>query len=266
MGVNWMTEKGKIYLVTKADDLGSNHSANRAFWDAFQKGVLRNGVIMMTCDGAKEAAELFRDQRDFCMGLHLTMNAEWDHIKWEPVLPAEKVPSLVTEEGYFFRTTKELHDNRPKMDEMMAEIQAQLDLARQYGLNIRFADCHMGFSRVIDGLDREIQNWCDRNGLIYKHGPIPRLPMVESEGTPITRLLNRLKATDPGVYYIHMGHPAYDTPEMRALGHFGYPGDAVAEEREWDRRAMMDPEVVNYFHRNQIIPVTMEEALGRINR
>jgi len=261
-----MKKSDTIYLVTKADDLGSNDSANRAFIDAYHSGILKNGVIMMTCASAKEAAEQFRGAKGFCMGLHLTLNAEWDKVRWGPVLPPEKVPSIVDQNGHLFQTTRALHANRPVMEEILAELQAQLDLARQYGLEITFADEHMGFEWVLEGLDEEIDKWCRRNGLLHYNYSIPELPEIPAEGNPLERFIARLEAVEPGVYYIHMGHPAYDTPEMRELGHPGYPGETVATEREWDRLTMMDPQVVEYCKSKPVIPVTLTEALRLFGR
>ncbi len=256
-------DASKIYLVTKADDVGSNDSAHRAFFDGYKQGILRNGVIMMTCSKAKEAAEFFKNEKGFCMGLHLTLNAEWDSVKWGPVLPPEKVPSIVDKNGHLFQTTQELHDNNPKVEHILAEMQAQLDLAREYGLDIKFADSHMGFTWVVEGLADKAREWARKNGIEWgSHKPwFKRLPEVDCDGDPVEKFLARLKAAEPGIYYMHFGHPAYDTPEMRALGHEGHPGDAVAVERDNDRRRLMDPRVVEYCKEHGVIPITFTQAL-----
>lgn len=252
----------RIRLIAKADDLGSNGSANKAFFDAYERGILRNGVIMMTCASAREAAGLFREAEGFCMGLHLTMNAEWDRVKWGPVLPAAEVPSLVDENGCFFQTTQRLKDNGPRMEELLAEMQAQLDLARACGLKIRFADLHMGFAWVAEGLEEAIERWCRGNGIWFLAGGFPGLPATDAAGDPVEKLIARLQAAEPGLYYHHFGHPAYDSAEMRLLGHAGY--DGVAEEREWDRKTLMDGRMVSYCRDHGVVPVTLEEAFGSV--
>lgn len=248
----------RICLITKADDLGSSESANRAFYDCYRQGILRNGVIMTACAQAEQAAKLFRDEKGFCMGLHLTLNAEWDRVKWGPVLPREKVPSLVDENGFFYPTTKRLHDNNPDRGEIFAELQAQLDAARSYGLDIKFADTHMGFSWVLDGLDGGIREWCGQNGILYLPVDFNILPETNGEGDPVENLISRLEAAEPGVYFIHMGHPAYDTEETRMLGHAGY--ENVAAEREWDRRKLTDRRILEYFSENGVVPITLTQA------
>ena len=118
-----------VYLITRGDDCGSSHSANRAIMEAYRRGVLKNVSVMVVCPAILEAAEMFAGESDICCGLHVTMNAEWDSISWGPVLPPQRVPSLVDSRGVFFQTTKALYENKPFLDEIMLEIQAQLDKA-----------------------------------------------------------------------------------------------------------------------------------------
>ena len=244
-----------VRLITKADDVGSNHAANRAFYDAYKQGILRNGVIMTCCAGAEEAAALFRNEPGFTMGLHLTLNSEWERVKWGPVLPPGRVPSLVDGNGHFFQFPKQTRDNAPVLHEVMAELQAQLDRARSLGLDIRFADAHMGFPWILDGLEDAIRRWCGDNGILYNPSDYPELPEAASTGDPVEQFLARLRAAKPGLYYMHMGHPAYDWPEMGKLGHEGYWD--VAPEREWDRLRLMDRRVVEYFRDNPVEAVQL---------
>ena len=116
---------------------------------------------MVNCQFIEEAAEMFLDQ-DICFGIHATINAEWDNVRWGPVLPIEEVPSLVDRDGNFFQTTQALHENNPRLEEVMAELKAQLDKARELGFDIKYADMHMGFGWVIDGLDEKFNIWCQK--------------------------------------------------------------------------------------------------------
>ncbi len=260
-----MKRSDAICLVTKADDIGSNDSANRAFVEGYEKGMLRNGVIMMTCGKAEEAARRFRGETGFCMGLHLTMNAEWDRVKWGPVAPRERVPTIVDENGWLYQTTQALHDAHPSIDEILLEMDAQLDLARSYGLDIYFADAHMLFTWAVEGLENAVREWCAQRGLIFGMGDVPSLPWQAPGATASERLIAKLEGLQPGVYAVHLGHPAFDSTEMRALGHPGYDGDTVAQEREEDRRALSDPMVLRYFEQHNIVPVTLRQAIDLLH-
>ena len=48
----------RIHLITRGDDLGTNHSANAAIREAFQSGILRNASLMACCPAVEEAAEM----------------------------------------------------------------------------------------------------------------------------------------------------------------------------------------------------------------
>ena len=81
-----------------------------------------------------------------CLGLHVTLNAEWDAVKWPPVLARERVSSLVDERGYFWPTPDEAQRHGAREDEMLAEIEAQLARMRGAGLTVSYIDEHMGVS------------------------------------------------------------------------------------------------------------------------
>lgn len=249
----------RIRLITQGDDCGSNHSANAAILEAYRRGILRNASLMAPCAGIVEAAALFAGEPGLCCGLHLTLNAEWDSVRWGPVLPPSAVPSLVDEDGRFFRTTQRLHDNDPKPSEILAEMQAQLDLVRSLGFSPVFADVHMGFTWVAAGLEEALDDWCARNGLLNAGRTYRPLPEVKTTGDPVERLIASLEAAAPGQYSL-IGHPAYDDEEMRALGHSGYPGEAVAASRDWERLLFTDPRILRYCREQGVVPIRHDEA------
>lgn len=248
----------RIHLYTRGDDCGSNHSANKAILEACDHGILKNVSFMIPGPCIQEAAELFAHRKDVCHGLHVTVNAEWDSIKWGAVSEPERVPSLLDDHGFFFQTTRALKEHGPKLDEIMVETQVQLDKATRLGLHIRYAEMHMGFGWILDGLQETYQNWCKEKGLMDSIPLGKRLPDVEMAGDPVECLIERLKAADSG-YYALIGHPAYDNPEMRALGHDGYPGDVVATEREWERRMFCDERIIAFCSEKGIRPTRYDE-------
>ena len=156
----------RMRIVTRGDDSGSCHSANLAIADAFKQGVLRNTSIMTPAPAFKEAARMYRDLEGLCVGLHATLTDEWNTHRWGPILGAEAVPSLVKPDGTFFKTTQPLWQNKPDYDEILAEIKAQLDLARSQGLDIGYMDTHMAFS-WFDGLEVHLSAFAKSEGLVY---------------------------------------------------------------------------------------------------
>ena len=253
---------GPLRLITRGDDLGCNHTANVAIRDAYQQGILRNTSLMAPAPAIEEAALLLANEAGLCCGLHCTITAEWDRLRWGPVLPPEEVPSLVDAHGCFFQTTRAVAEHRPQLDEIVAELAAQLARARALGFDVRYADTHMGFAWVVDGLREAIDDWCTREGIRNAAHYGQRLPVLDDAPDmvdPIEAFIARLRAAPPGQYLI-VGHPAYDTPEMHALGHAGVTGDHVAAERDLQRRLFMDPRIVDYCRENGVVPTRYDEA------
>jgi predicted glycoside hydrolase/deacetylase ChbG (UPF0249 family) len=227
--------------------------------DAHRNGILKNASVMVPCPAIEEAARMFVGERGLCCGLHATVNAEWDSFRWGPVLAPERIPSLVDGEGHFFQTTRALHEHGAQVSEIMAELQAQLDRARELGFDVRYVDTHMGFAWVAEGLDGAIESWCQREGVRYSRHYAQRLPQVEVGGDPVERFIAQLDAAAHGQYLV-VGHPAYDNDEMRALGHEGNPGHVLAPRRDWQRRIFTDSRVLRYCLENDVVPTRYDQA------
>jgi predicted glycoside hydrolase/deacetylase ChbG (UPF0249 family) len=249
----------RIRLVTRGDDAGSAHAANAAVLEAYREGILRNASIMVPAPFIEGAALLLAGEKGLCCGLHTTLTAEWDRVRWGPVLPPEKIPSLVQSDGTFFPTTRALQERGPVAAEILAEIQAQLDRARALGFDMRYLDMHMGWGWVIPGIEEQVARWCEREGLVYPRTDLASLPRVASETDPIARFLAALDAAAPGDYLL-VTHPAHDTEEMRLLGHAGYSGEQVVAERDGDRCLLTDPQVVARCRAEEVARCRAEEV------
>ena len=251
------TAKARIRVVTRGDDSGSCNTANVAIWNAYKKGVLRNTSIMVCAPAFEEAAEMFSEDKGLCVGLHVTLNAEWDTVRWGPVLPAEKVPTLLDPKGHFFKTTQALNDNKPDLDEMVAEVQAQLDLARAKGLEVSYMDTHMGVGWVA-GLEARLRDMGDREGLLYSNIVVSSLPRVEGAfADPVEALIARLDAAKPGTYLL-VGHPCYNRVDVRIFDHAGLK-ESVGFGRDWQRRIFMDQRVLDYYRKKGVEPIRYDE-------
>ena len=249
----------RIRLITRGDDCGAARSANAAIRDAFHDGILRNASVMVPGPTIEEAAQLLARERGLCFGLHCTITAEWDRVRWGPVLPPARVPSLVDDGGRFFQTTRALHERAPALSEVLAELAAQLDRARALGFEISYADQHMGFGWVIPGLDEAFDAWCAREGLRNAAHYGRALPQAATAGDPVTTLLARLDAAVPGQHLI-VTHPAYAGKEMCRLGHEGLPGERVSMDRDWDRRLLTDRRMLDYCQAHGVHPILYDEG------
>lgn len=120
--------------------MGSFSAANHAILEAVEHGICRNVGIMAVCPAFEEAARLFRGRKDVCVGLHATFNAEWENVRWRPILPPETVPWICENDGTLKRSVLDIHtaidDAAVVFPKLLDEIKAQLEKARSAGLNI----------------------------------------------------------------------------------------------------------------------------------
>ena len=248
-----MTEGG-IRLVTQGDDSGSCHSANTAILAAFHKGIMRNTSMLVVGPAFEGAVEMLGNVPGLCVGLHAAVTCEWAEVRWGPVLGPERVPSLVDERGHFFHTTQELHHRGPDPDEMVAEVRAQLDLARSRGANVEYIDDHMGYEWVRDVGDR-IARVADEEGVVHIGAPLPHLPAVAGAfDNMVDELLAQLAAAPPGDYFLP-GHPCYPTDDVDGLNLPCEAPGVQTELRDWERRIFMDDVVVDHCARHGIEPI-----------
>jgi hypothetical protein len=130
-------------LIVHADDLGMAHSINMASIKALESGLVSSASIMIPCPWLPEIAAYARAHPDADLGLHLTLTSEWSLYRWGPVLPKDRVPSLLDSSGYLYPTETEAASHiNPK--EAEAEIRAQIARAKALGIQPTHLDSHMG--------------------------------------------------------------------------------------------------------------------------
>ncbi|MCZ7536803.1 MAG: polysaccharide deacetylase family protein [Acidimicrobiia bacterium] len=124
-------------LILHCDDLGSSRSANTAVYDALRNGVATSASLMVPCPWARDAAAMYRGED---VGVHLTLNSEWETLRWGPITHS---PSLLDGDGGFPRTIQDAWDHAD-LDEVRRECRAQLERAILWGFDVSHLDSHMG--------------------------------------------------------------------------------------------------------------------------
>ncbi len=89
-------------LIINCDDLGSSHAANLGSYEALRTGLGTSATLMVPCPWARDAAARYRGED---VGVHLTLNSEYDLYRWGPITRA---PSLHDGDGGFPRTLEDL--------------------------------------------------------------------------------------------------------------------------------------------------------------
>ena len=223
-------------LIVHADDLGMAHSINAASVKALEGGLVNSASIMVPCPWFPEIAAYARSHPEVDFGLHLTLTSEWSFYRWGPVLSKDRVPSLLNRDGYLYPTEVEAAA-RIDPREVEAEIRAQIERARAFGIKPTHLDSHMGtlyqnqalfetLLRVARDYKLPVQisrEWFARMKYLPSLvGPgdivIDRIISIEP-GVPPERwaefYTEAIKSIQPGVTEMIV-HLAYDDEEMRA--------------------------------------------------
>ena len=130
-------------LIIHADDLGVSQSENSASIYAMEKGSVSSGSIMIPCPWMGDIAAYARSHSQADLGLHLTLTSEWEQYKWPTVTPVNEAASLVNKNGFLFSTTDSLYKSAD-INEVEKEIRAQIERAKQFGIDPTHFDAHMG--------------------------------------------------------------------------------------------------------------------------
>jgi hypothetical protein len=219
-------------LIVNCDDLGSSQAANAAVYDSLRNGAGTSASLMVPCPWARGAAAEYRGED---VGVHLTLNAEWDLYRWGPITQA---PSLLDGDGGFPRTVTDVFEHAD-LDEVRRECRAQVERAILWGFDVSHLDSHMGtlqmrpefFDAYLDladefrlplrlsGPETERKIGFPFRALAAERGVVfpDHFCFISGNGVgrrePISQAIAGLR---PGVTETFL-HPAMDTPELRAM-------------------------------------------------
>jgi predicted glycoside hydrolase/deacetylase ChbG (UPF0249 family) len=141
---------GTKVVIIHADDLGETHAVNAAAMKALESGAINSASMMVPCPWFPEIADYAKSHPDADFGLHLTLTSERVYYRWGPVAPADKVPSLVDPNGYFFHDWENTKPVNPKDVEI--ELRAQIERALAMGVRPTHLDSHQ-YRLIMNGKD-----------------------------------------------------------------------------------------------------------------
>jgi hopanoid biosynthesis associated protein HpnK len=131
----------KTYVIVNADDFGLDPGINRGIIEAHCRGIVTSASLMPTGDAFEEAIALARKHEELSLGIHLTL------VEGRPVLPAERIPSLVAADGGFLKTpwgfVKRWAAGQIRLGEVQQELEAQVAKVTERGIRIDKLDSHM---------------------------------------------------------------------------------------------------------------------------
>jgi len=215
-------------LIINGDDLGLTHSSNVGVYDALRHGAMSSASLMVPAPWARDAAAQYRGED---VGVHLTLNAEWDTYRWGPITHS---PSLLDGDGGFPRTLADVWDHAD-LDEVRKECRAQVERAIYWGFDVSHLDTHLGALQARPEFFDVYLEMAVDFGLPMRLAPesaqrmvgFPFRKLAAEEGVIFPdhfvatrpgarRALERaLFDLGPGVTEVQV-HPAIDTAELRA--------------------------------------------------
>lgn len=265
-------EQDRVVII-HTDDIGMSQSSVAAYGDLLEVGLISAASTMVPCPWFPEAARFCREHAGVDMGVHLTVNSEWDTYRWGPISTRDTASGMLDEQGYFFNNTAETV-RRANPDAVAVELKAQLERALAQGIDVTHVDSHMGtvmsqpFLQIYINLALEYKlplfllRATETNVLRYGAGPEVAAQMneLEERGLPLfdamtmmplddpTDNIGKAKALidglEPGLTYMIL-HPSTDTPEIRSAA-------PDWESRVANTAALSSPELLEYVKQSGV--------------
>lgn len=251
----------EIRLIVRGDDIGSTHAANLGCIKSYREGIMRSVEIMVPCGWFPEAVRMLNENPGLDVGIHLTFTSEWENVKWRPLTHA---PSITDEAGYFFPMiwpndrypeNMTLKGSDWKLEEIEAEMRAQIELAIKQIPQVSHLSCHMGcsgwedkvaavYSRLAKEYDLDIRT------SDYNVAGFPRSQKGTTAEQRINDFIDGLNKLEPGKTYLFVEHPGLKSMEMEAVGHAGYSD--VNEDRQMVTEMFTSVEVMKVIEQRGI--------------
>jgi predicted glycoside hydrolase/deacetylase ChbG (UPF0249 family) len=238
-------------VIIHTDDIGMCHASLDAFEHLWEFGTISSAAVMVPCPWFPATAELCRKNPGVDMGVHATLNSEWETYRWGPVSTRDQETGLLDKDGYFHQWHPGVYENaRPEA--VAAEVNAQVERALAAGIDVTHIDSHMGTimnpkfvqSYLQAGASRLIPNMLPRataqgfwmmdvdEAALATYTPI--LNQLEAQGLPMLdglfsmpldngsleeniAIAKKLLGEAPEGVTHFIFHPSVDTPELRAI-------------------------------------------------
>ena len=252
-------QEKKIRLIVQGDDMGVARSVNEGTIHAYREGVMRSTNVIVPGAWFLDAVRMLNENPALDVGVHLTLTSEWDRVKWRPMTAGR---SFTDANGYFFpfvfpsKLGPALKEAPFRVEEIEAELRAQIETARKHLPRVSYLSSHMGCT----GVSEEVK------AVLAKLSKEYQLPVPGTAGDGIERLRGiwtremnaeqrgaafaaKLEKLEPGTW-LFVEHAALDTPESRAMGHPTY--EDVARDRQAVTDAWCDARVKAVIERRGI--------------
>jgi predicted glycoside hydrolase/deacetylase ChbG (UPF0249 family) len=127
-------------LVVNADDFGLTVGVNDGIFDAHDRGILTSGSVFANAPATADAIRRVRVRPSLGVGVHLAL------VDGTPMLPPNRVPTLVEDDGRFRASWKPFIvaclRGRVAFEEVERELTAQIERLQSEGIPLTHLDAH----------------------------------------------------------------------------------------------------------------------------
>jgi predicted glycoside hydrolase/deacetylase ChbG (UPF0249 family) len=236
-------------VIIHTDDIGMCQASVQAFKDLWAFGTITSGAVMVPCPWFPATAQMCRENPEMDLGVHATLNSEWESYRWGPVSTRDQASGLMDPQGYFHQWNEAVYQNA-KPEAVAVEVNAQIEKALAAGIDVTHVDSHMGTiinpifvqsyiqaasSRLLPNmLPRISARGVEMMGIeadeLQAYAPI--MEQLEHQGIPMLDGLfsmplehandhigvaKKLLSELPSGITHFIFHPSVDTPELRAV-------------------------------------------------
>jgi len=273
-------------VIIHTDDIGMCHASLQAFKDLWAFGTITSAAVMVPCPWFPATAQMCRENPEIDMGVHATLNAEWESYRWGPLSTRDQASGLLDPDGYFHQWHQAVYDNA-KPEAVEKEVNAQIERALKAGIDVTHVDSHMGTvmnplfvqsyiqaaaGRLLPpmlpradakGMEMVEMNATERQAYepvmqqLEKIG-VPMLdgilsmPLDEANAPKQMEIAKHLLGNLPVGITHFIFHPAIDTPELRAIA-------PDWESRVANYNTFMSDELKQFIESEDIQPIGYRE-------
>ncbi|HVU87928.1 MAG TPA: polysaccharide deacetylase family protein [Pirellulales bacterium] len=282
---------GKKVLILHADDIGMCYEANEAAKNYLKAGQIQSAALMVPCPWYNEMANWYIENPDYDLGLHLALTSEWKWYRWGPVAERSKVPGLIDNEGYLWRSVQSVV-LAAKPTEIEEEIRAQINRAIARGTKPSHIDTHMGTlyarpdytraylkvaeefripamvveptPKVMEKFKKQGYPVSEAGSQLLRDYKLPKLddfwaaPEGKTYEEKREKFFELVRSFDPGITEI-IFHPSVQTEGLKAI-------TGSWQQRVWEAQMFADPAVHAFFEREGILFTNWKEMMRRFDK
>jgi chitin disaccharide deacetylase len=252
-------------LIIRLDDIGMCHSSNEGAEMIFQSGLPVSASVMFAAPWWKEGVDILKRYPNVAVGVHLTLNAEWQNYKWGPIL-GKIVPTLVDSFGYFPARLTWFYNDIFALSEIENELRAQIERALASGLHIDYLDNHMGACTMTTEQRMLLEKLASDYGLGISgyFGEVNQSGVDSYKENNLNEWWQDIEKLPANELSLMVNHPGMDSPEMNALFVEGGDGTPIAPGRALVSKTFSTKDFLIRLKALNILPVTYRDIIKQI--